>query len=82
MRQKFESYTKRISIFLWRASASLRRVFKEKLLFSGFSSREIGDKLFISPRTADKHRTNVIQKLQVKNIADLVHYCMKHNLLE
>ena len=53
-----------------------------KLIAQGYSSREIGEKLFISPRTADKHRTNVIQKLQVKNIADLVHYCMKNNLLE
>ncbi|MBC7863788.1 MAG: response regulator transcription factor [Bacteroidia bacterium] len=51
------------------------------LIAQGFSSREIGEKLFISPRTADKHRTNLIEKLQVKNIADLVYYAMKNGLI-
>ena len=61
---------------------SEREIEVVKLIAQGFSSKEIGEKLFISDRTVDKHRTNVIEKLDVKNIADLVSYCMKHNLLE
>ena len=53
-----------------------------KLVAKGFSSRAIGEKLFISPRTVDKHRANILDKLNVKSIADIVHYCIKNNLLE
>ena len=38
----------------------------------GASSREAADSLKISPRTVDFHRTNIMQKLDAKNVADLV----------
>ncbi|HYG51931.1 MAG TPA: response regulator transcription factor [Flavobacteriales bacterium] len=42
------------------------------LISQGFSNKEIGDKLFISHRTVDTHRTNLMKKLDVSNIAGLI----------
>ena len=42
------------------------------LISHGFSNKEIGDKLFISHRTVDTHRTNLMKKLDVGNIAGLI----------
>jgi DNA-binding NarL/FixJ family response regulator len=42
---------------------------------------EIAEKLFISPRTVDTHRRNLILKLNVKNTAGLVRYAIKHELV-
>lgn len=47
----------------------------------GKTSQEIADVLFISPRTVDTHRANLIQKLGVKNSAGLVRYAIERNLL-
>ena len=41
-------------------------------LLRGASSREVGRKLGISPRTVDFHRANILRKLEARNIADLV----------
>lgn len=47
----------------------------------GKTSQEIADVLFISPRTVDTHRANLIQKLGVKNSAGLVRYAIEHNIV-
>lgn len=52
-----------------------------KLVVEGFSSSEIGEKLFISPRTVDTHRNNILQKLDLPNIAALVRFAMQHKLV-
>ncbi|OGU40677.1 MAG: hypothetical protein A2X61_08565 [Ignavibacteria bacterium GWB2_35_12] len=44
------------------------------LVASGYTSPEISDKLFISVRTVQSHRSNIMQKLGVKNTAELVRY--------
>ncbi len=46
-----------------------------KLVAQGLSSTEIGQQLFISPRTVDTHRNNIIQKLDVQGIAGLGAVC-------
>ncbi len=48
----------------------------------GLSNQEIGDKLFISKRTVDKHRANILSKTNCKNTANLVVYAIKNNLVE
>lgn len=48
----------------------------------GKTSQEIADLLFISPRTVDTHRANLIQKLGVKNSAGLVRYAIENQLVE
>ena len=42
------------------------------------TNKEIAAKLFISPRTVETHRRNLIQKLRVKNTAGLVRYYINH----
>jgi len=52
-----------------------------KLIAEGFSNREIGARLFISHRTVDTHRTNMMKKLNTANIAGLISYAIKSGLI-
>jgi DNA-binding NarL/FixJ family response regulator len=47
-----------------------------KLLSDGKSSKEIGDLLFISLRTVQNHRANIMKKLKVRRTADLIKYAV------
>jgi DNA-binding NarL/FixJ family response regulator len=53
-----------------------------KLIADEYSNPEIAEKLFISTRTVDTHRRNLLDKLRVKNTAGLVKYAIKHDLLD
>lgn len=53
-----------------------------KLIVDEYTSQEIADKLFLSLRTIEKYRLNLMQKLQVKNTAGLVKLAITQNLLE
>mgnify|MGYP001260774763 FL=1 len=48
----------------------------------GLSNNEIADKLFISKRTVEKHRANVLLKTGCKNTASLVVFAIKNHLVE
>lgn len=48
----------------------------------GLSTQEIADSLFISKRTVDAHRANILEKTGSKNTASLVVYAIKHQLVE
>lgn len=48
----------------------------------GLSTQEIADKLFLSKRTVDTHRANILEKTGSKNTASLVVYAIKNNLVE
>ena len=48
----------------------------------GLSTQEIADKYFISKRTVDKHRANILEKSGCKNTASLVVYAIKNGLVE
>ncbi|HSB52373.1 MAG TPA: response regulator transcription factor [Dissulfurispiraceae bacterium] len=52
-----------------------------KLIAEGKRSREIADLLFISVRTAEHHRTNIMDKLKLRNAADLVQYAVRKGYL-
>ena len=52
------------------------------LICQGLSNQEIGDRLFISKRTVDKHRANILEKSESKNTAQLVVYAIKNRLVE
>jgi DNA-binding NarL/FixJ family response regulator len=51
-----------------------------KLIAEEYTNPEIAEKLFLSVRTVDTHRQNLIQKLDVKNTAGLVKYAIKSGL--
>lgn len=51
-----------------------------KLFAEGFSNKEISEKLFISQRTVETHKTNMITKLNLKSYVDLVKYAIKNNI--
>ena len=48
----------------------------------GLSTQEIADQLFLSKRTVDSHRANILEKTGSKNTASLVVYAIKNNLVE
>ncbi len=52
-----------------------------KLVAEGLSNKEIGDQLFISHRTVDTHRTNMMKKLDIHNTAGLVKLAIKAGIL-
>ena len=48
----------------------------------GLKSQEIAEKLFISERTVEAHRGNIMKKLQAKNMAELIKKAMNLGLIE
>jgi DNA-binding NarL/FixJ family response regulator len=65
-------------------SSGLSRREKEILIkiCEGLSNHEIADALFISKRTVDKHRANLLAKTGSKNTASLILYAIKNRLIE
>jgi DNA-binding NarL/FixJ family response regulator len=53
-----------------------------KFIASEFTNEEIATQLFISKRTVDTHRQNLMKKLNVKNTAGLVKYAYELKILE
>lgn len=52
-----------------------------KLITEDLSNREIADKLFISVRTVETHRKNIMQKLHTKSVIALVHYAAQNGII-
>jgi DNA-binding NarL/FixJ family response regulator len=52
------------------------------LICEGFSNQQIADRLFISKRTVDKHRANILAKTGCHNTASLVVYALKNKIIE
>ena len=53
-----------------------------KHLAEGMSNKEIGEVLFISHRTVDTHRTNLMKKLDLHSIAELIRFAYQVGLVE
>lgn len=51
-------------------------------LAEGLGNKEIGERLSISPRTVDTHRTNLMRKLDTHSVAGLVRIAIKAGLVE
>ena len=51
-------------------------------LAEGLTNKQIGTRLFISPRTVDTHRTNLMKKLGTHNVAGLVRIAIKAGLVK
>ncbi|HLO46434.1 MAG TPA: response regulator transcription factor [Leadbetterella sp.] len=52
------------------------------LICKQYTAQEIGEKLFISTRTVDGHRNNLLEKTGMKNTAGLVVFSIKNNLID
>lgn len=52
-----------------------------RLVAQGLSSKEIGPKLFISPKTVENHRTKIMEKLEMDSLVDLVKYAAKLGII-
>ncbi|MBN2348295.1 MAG: response regulator transcription factor [Bacteroidales bacterium] len=52
------------------------------LICSGFSNQQISDKLFISQRTVERHRSSLLLKTDSKNSISLVIYAIKNKLVK
>ncbi|MBF0560609.1 MAG: response regulator transcription factor [Alphaproteobacteria bacterium] len=53
-----------------------------KLVAEGFRNRQISEQLFISVKTVENHRANLMRKLDLHNAAELTSYAIKSNLIE
>jgi len=53
-----------------------------RLLVEGHSTARIGEMLFISPKTVEKHRANIMQKLAVDSMIDLIKFAMRINIVD
>ena len=61
---------------------SQREVQVLKMISNGISNKEIGGQLFISPKTVEAHRNNILKKLNLKSTADLVKFAIAKNITE
>ena len=52
------------------------------LVCQGLSTKQIADQLFISSRTVEKHRANLMTKTNAKNIIEVIIYAVKHKLID
>lgn len=51
------------------------------LLAEGYSTRDIGEKLFISVKTVGTHKQNILEKLNLKSNSDIVKFAIKKGLI-
>jgi DNA-binding NarL/FixJ family response regulator len=52
------------------------------LIVEGMTTKEIARKLEISTKTAENHRSRVLEKLEARNTAELIRYAARHGLMD
>lgn len=63
-------------------TVTIRELESLELICKGYNSTEIAEKLFISKRTVDFHRQNLLSKFAVKNTASLIVYAVRNDLVQ
>ncbi len=63
-------------------SLTLREQEVLRLLAEGLSAKKVAEKLFISPKTVENHRTNIMNKLDLHGIIELVRYAARLGLID
>ncbi len=53
-----------------------------QLLCKGYKTKEISDTLFISPKTIEKHRANIVKRTNSDTILESIIYAINHNLID
>ena len=80
-----KSYIKKIKVeqkLIDNEELTIREIEILKLAASGTSNKEIADKLYISTKTVDAHKNHIMQKLKLKNTAEMVLYAVKNKIIE
>ncbi len=75
-------YDNENAVFAPGQELSMRELEILVLICQGLSNQEIADRLFISKRTVDKHRANILDKTGCRNTANLVMYAIRNSLVE
>ncbi|MDM8213625.1 response regulator transcription factor [Enterococcus hirae] len=52
------------------------------LIALGYQNKEIAERLFISVKTVEVHKTNIRKKLEVENYADLLQFSVKNHIID
>nr|WP_319492800.1 response regulator transcription factor [uncultured Desulfobacter sp.] len=52
-----------------------------KLVAEGYTSKEMADLLCISPKTVERHRSNIMNKLDLHNVSELTSFAIEKNLV-
>lgn len=79
--REFDNTVKKSSSSIQGLDLSEREAEILQLIGDGYTNNEIANKLFLSKRTVEGHRQNLIDKTQVKNSAQLVKYAVKNGLI-
>ncbi|HPG34327.1 MAG TPA: LuxR C-terminal-related transcriptional regulator [Lentimicrobium sp.] len=53
-----------------------------KLFAESYTNQEIADKLFVSIRTVESHKNNIMRKINLKTTVDMVKFAIRNNLIE
>jgi DNA-binding NarL/FixJ family response regulator len=66
----------------WRGPLTPRETEIVKLIAEGHTSQEIAEMLVISPKTVERHRANVLQKLDMRDRVEVTRYAIREGLIE
>lgn len=75
-KSKFNPYKKRDPLVFTDREKEIIRLICQQL-----TAQEIADKVFLSKRTVEGHRTRILEKMNVKNTAGVVIYALRHRLV-
>lgn len=53
-----------------------------KLFAQSMTNKEIADRLFISVRTVESHKNNIMRKINLKSTVDMVKFAIRNNLTD
>jgi two-component system response regulator NreC len=82
-----------LSVLFYRIYVSIRKTADTKQEFTtreceiidlcakGLRSKEIADRLFISPRTVHTHKDHIFQKLGINSMKEVVRYALEHGII-
>lgn len=63
-------------------SLSTREMEVLKLFAQSYTNKEIADRLFISVRTVESHKNNIMRKINLKTSVDMVKFAIRNNLVD